>query len=166
MLPRVLHRTLSWASWIPSIRSQTVSLKCIVIFFCCLSSGLSSAIYSDQNMWISCPAYGTFFDPTTIIIFVEKYKTWISLQFFRPLVALCHTCSICFTQDMGQIFTTITYTQFWGGGGRLSPLGTSATNWPIVPDPDNDDDECGAVGGMRVSRGNQSTRKKTCPSAT
>jgi hypothetical protein len=36
------------------------------------------------------------------------------------------------------------------GGVRLSPLGTSATNWPIVPAPD--DDECGAVGGMRIGR--------------
>jgi hypothetical protein len=34
------------------------------------------------------------------------------------------------------------------GGVRLSPLGTSATNWPIVPAPD--DGDCGAVGGMRI----------------
>jgi hypothetical protein len=26
-------------------------------------------------------------------------------------------------------------------GVRLSPLGTSATNWPIVPAPDDDDDD-------------------------
>jgi hypothetical protein len=26
---------------------------------------------------------------------------------------------------------------FLGGGVRLSPLGTSATNWPIVPAPDD-----------------------------
>jgi hypothetical protein len=31
------------------------------------------------------------------------------------------------------------------GGVRLNPLGTSATNWPIVPVP-----ECGAIGGMRM----------------
>jgi hypothetical protein len=47
-------------------------------------------------------------------------------------------------------------------GVRLSPLGTSATNWPIVPAPD-DSDEYGAVGGMRVGRGNRSTRKKRAP---
>jgi hypothetical protein len=29
-----------------------------------------------------------------------------------------------------------------------------------------DDDECGTVGGMRIGRENQSTRKKTCPNAT
>jgi hypothetical protein len=37
----------------------------------------------------------------------------------------------------------------------LSPLGTSATIWPIVPTPETDDDddddhERGAVGGMRI----------------
>jgi hypothetical protein len=33
--------------------------------------------------------------------------------------------------------------------------------WPIVPAPDDDDDdECGAVGGMRIGRGNRSTRRK------
>jgi hypothetical protein len=43
---------------------------------------------------------------------------------------------------------------------RLSPLGTSTTNWPIVPAPDDDDDdECGAVGGMRIGRGNRSKGK-------
>jgi hypothetical protein len=41
---------------------------------------------------------------------------------------------------------------------RLSPLDTSATNWPIVPAMD--DEECGAVGGMRIGRGNRSTRRK------
>jgi hypothetical protein len=34
---------------------------------------------------------------------------------------------------------------FWGWV-RLSPLGTAATNWPIVPPLMIDDDECGAVG--------------------
>jgi hypothetical protein len=42
-----------------------------------------------------------------------------------------------------------------GGGGdglRLSPLGTSATNWPIVPP--RMIDEYGAFGGLRIGRGN------------
>jgi hypothetical protein len=46
---------------------------------------------------------------------------------------------------------------------RLSP-GTAATVWPIVPAPDMiDDDDCGAVGGMRIGRGNRSTRRKPAP---
>jgi hypothetical protein len=48
------------------------------------------------------------------------------------------------------------------GGVRLSPLGTSATNWLIVPAPD-DRDECGAVGGMRIDRRNRSTPRKPVP---
>jgi hypothetical protein len=36
----------------------------------------------------------------------------------------------------------------------LGTLGTSATNWPTVPAPD---DKCGEVGGIRIGRGNLST---------
>jgi hypothetical protein len=46
---------------------------------------------------------------------------------------------------------------------RLSPLGTSATNWPIVPAPDDIDDERGAIGGMRIGRGNRDTWRKPAP---
>jgi hypothetical protein len=53
-------------------------------------------------------------------------------------------------------------TQILGAGVRLSPLGTSATNWPIVQDP-VDGDECGEVGGMRIGRGNRNTRRKPAP---
>jgi hypothetical protein len=38
---------------------------------------------------------------------------------------------------------------------------TGATKWPILPARD-DNDECGAVGGM-LGRGNRSTRRKTSP---
>jgi hypothetical protein len=48
---------------------------------------------------------------------------------------------------------------FLGVGWDLSQLGTSVTIWPIVPDRMTDG-ECGAVGGMRISRGNRSTRRK------
>jgi hypothetical protein len=44
----------------------------------------------------------------------------------------------------------------------LGPLGTAATNGPIVPAPDDYDD--GEFGGM-IGRGNRSTLWKTCPSA-
>jgi hypothetical protein len=44
---------------------------------------------------------------------------------------------------------------------KLGPLGTSATEWPIVPAPGNYDD--GKFGGMKSGRGNRSTRKKPAP---
>jgi hypothetical protein len=46
-----------------------------------------------------------------------------------------------------------------GGGVQLGPLGTTATNRPIVPAPGDYDDR--EIGGM-IGRGN----RKTCPSAT
>jgi hypothetical protein len=51
------------------------------------------------------------------------------------------------------------------GGVRLSPLGTSATNWPILPAPDD-------IWWMWNSRWNENWQvkpkysEKTCPSAT
>jgi hypothetical protein len=55
------------------------------------------------------------------------------------------------------------WTIFGVWGVRLSPLGTAATLWLFVPAPD---DDCGEFGGMRIDRGNRSTRRKPAPSAT
>jgi hypothetical protein len=47
-----------------------------------------------------------------------------------------------------------------GGGVQLGPLGTAATNRPIVPAPGDYDD--GEIGGM-IGKGNRSTRRKPAP---
>jgi hypothetical protein len=47
-----------------------------------------------------------------------------------------------------------------GGGVQLGPLGTAATNRPIVPARDDYDD--GEIGGM-IGRGNQSIQRKSAP---
>jgi hypothetical protein len=47
-----------------------------------------------------------------------------------------------------------------GGGVQLGPLGTAATNRPIVPAPGDYDD--GEIGGM-IGRGNRSTWRKNLP---
>jgi hypothetical protein len=43
--------------------------------------------------------------------------------------------------------------KFFSHGVKPSPFHTAATVWPILPAPD-DDDDCGAIGGMRIGRGN------------
>jgi hypothetical protein len=43
----------------------------------------------------------------------------------------------------------------------LGPLGTAATNRPIVPAPGEYDD--GETGGMMIGKGNRSTRRKPAP---
>jgi hypothetical protein len=48
-----------------------------------------------------------------------------------------------------------------GGGVQLGPLGTAATNRPIVSAPGDYDD--GGIGGMMCGKGNQSTRRKPVP---
>jgi hypothetical protein len=43
----------------------------------------------------------------------------------------------------------------------VGPLGTSVTNWPIVPAPGDYED--GEFGGMMIGRGNRSIRRKPAP---
>jgi hypothetical protein len=50
-----------------------------------------------------------------------------------------------------------------GGGVQSVPLGTTATNRPIVPAAVDYDD--GKIGGIEVGRGNRSTRRKPAPVA-
>jgi hypothetical protein len=45
---------------------------------------------------------------------------------------------------------------------RLNPLGTSATVG-LLYQPRVIDDDYGAIGGMRIGRGNRSTRRKSAP---
>jgi hypothetical protein len=49
----------------------------------------------------------------------------------------------------------------WGGGVQMGPLGTSATEWLIVPASGDYDD--GEFGGMKIGRRNRSTRRKPTP---
>jgi hypothetical protein len=45
----------------------------------------------------------------------------------------------------------------------MSPLGTPTTEWPTAPTPGNCDN--GELGGMKIDRGNRSTRRKPGPAA-
>jgi hypothetical protein len=49
----------------------------------------------------------------------------------------------------------------WVVESKLGPLGTSATNWPIVPAPGDCEDA--EFGGMKIGRGNRSIRKTHAP---
>jgi hypothetical protein len=48
-------------------------------------------------------------------------------------------------------------------GVRLSPLGTAATIGLLYQPQMIDDGDCGAVDGMKIGRGNRSTRRKLAP---
>jgi hypothetical protein len=51
-------------------------------------------------------------------------------------------------------------------GVRLSPLGTAATTALLYQPQMMDDGDCGAVGRMKVGRGNRKYSVKTCPHTT
>jgi hypothetical protein len=48
-------------------------------------------------------------------------------------------------------------------GVGLSPLGTAATCGLLYKPQMIDEGDCGAIGGMKIGRGNQSTRRKPAP---
>jgi hypothetical protein len=60
------------------------------------------------------------------------------------------------SMSLSQLF--IFFNSHSGGvESKLGPLGTSATECPIVPAPGDYDD--GEFGGMKICRGNRSTRR-------
>jgi hypothetical protein len=48
-------------------------------------------------------------------------------------------------------------------GVRLSPLGSAATTGLLYQPQIIDDGNCGEIGGMKIGRGNRSTRRKPAP---
>jgi hypothetical protein len=68
-------------------------------------------------------------------------------------------------EDLGSLFLTSTYNGSlpgWVGVGGDSAFGTPATSEATVRASDN---EYGAVGGMRIDKGNRRTRKKPDPAS-
>jgi hypothetical protein len=49
------------------------------------------------------------------------------------------------------------------GGVGLSPLGTAATSGLLYKPQMIDEDDCGSTGGIKIGRGNRSTRRKPAP---
>jgi hypothetical protein len=66
-----------------------------------------------------------------------------------------------FRCKVGEVVPTLTFGIGGGGGVQLGPLGTVATNRPIVPAPGDYDD--GEIDGMMIGKGNRSTRRKHAP---
>jgi hypothetical protein len=52
---------------------------------------------------------------------------------------------------------------FFISGVGLSPLGTVAISGLLYKSQMTDEGDCGAIGGMKIGRGNQSTQRKPAP---
>jgi hypothetical protein len=57
---------------------------------------------------------------------------------------------------------TLLFFFYFLSGVRLSPLGTAATIGQLYQ-PRMIDGDCGAIGGMKIGRGNRGTRRKPAP---
>jgi hypothetical protein len=93
-----------------------------------------------ENSW---PHWDSNSDPSVVQPVASRYTDWaipapnLSVQFTIFLIGIV------------------------GGGVQLGPLGTAATNRPIVPAQGDCDD--GEIGGMMIGKGNRSTRRKPAP---
>jgi hypothetical protein len=87
----------------------------------------------------------------------------VTLTAKRPNVAVKWLAFLFLYREV-QDSTFFLYIFSWGGV-RLSPLGTSATNWPIVPGPD---DRWWVWSGRwnENLQGEPKYSEKTCPNAT
>jgi hypothetical protein len=88
------------------------------------------------------------------------YKCWFDHYTSVTVIALSHP------SHLGPGVSALQLPVFFLvslGGVRLSPLGTSATVGLLYQPRMIDNDDYGAVGGMRDGRGNRSTRRKPAP---
>jgi hypothetical protein len=63
-----------------------------------------------------------------------------------------------------QYFSQFSLSLFFFGGVRLSPPGTVANSGLLYKPQMIDEGDCGAIGGIKIGRGNRSTRRKPAPS--
>jgi hypothetical protein len=52
---------------------------------------------------------------------------------------------------------------YWWGGTNCKSLGTAATSGLLYKPQMIDEDDCGGIGGIKIGRGNRSTRRKPAP---
>jgi hypothetical protein len=94
-------------------------------------------------------------------IFVLLYLV-LSLRICGIIFPLCHTSSRHgLQQQVKPYFILFINSHIGGVESKLGPLGTSATNSPIVPVPGDCENE--EFCGMKIGRENRSIRKQPAP---
>jgi hypothetical protein len=96
------------------------------------------------------------------IVNTYKYITKVSTLVLIPPKAVCLHAYLQPVCIIPSAYRVIFFNfALWRVESKLSPLGTSATEWPIVPAPG--DYVEGVYGGIKIGRGNRSTRRKPAP---
>jgi hypothetical protein len=73
-------------------------------------------------------------------------------------------CGLIEVQQLRKTQSTFVLIRVVGGEVQMGPFGTAATDWPIVSAPSDYDDR--GFGGMKIGKGNRSTRRKPGASHT
>jgi hypothetical protein len=146
-----------WTQQVPSKRYRKNHPTCI--------SSISPSGYPSGNA-LDLYSGGSRFEsadtPAIVIVFTfssvppGKYRNNTSIR-PQSLPSSSFTVRCLPTGSVNCFFFLVSL-----GGVRLSPLGTWATTG-LLCQPRMIDDECGAVGGMRIGRENRSTRRKPAP---
>jgi hypothetical protein len=93
---------------------------------------------------------------------VHKNQTELCINFeAKEFQWKLNQCCYLLVQVVQSYFIFLLFISW--GGLRSSPLCMSATIWPVVPAPDDDDDEFGAVAGMRIGKENRNIGRKPAP---
>jgi hypothetical protein len=74
------------------------------------------------------------------------------------LVELAYISFSCYGAEKKRTFLFFYY--WWGG---TNSLGTAATSGLLYIPQMIDEDDCGGIGGIKIGRGNLSTRRKPAP---
>jgi hypothetical protein len=93
--------------------------------------------------------------------FQFKLNSLVSALCWFLLVGLCWVSFLYGSLMSSQWFLTFMFFFIkWGGAYVTRYCGHF---WPIVQPQMIDEGDCGAIGGMKIGRGNQSTRRKPAP---
>jgi hypothetical protein len=97
---------------------------------------------------------------------------------FCKYFQFCYVTEVCVAGPLGHLYFESVFCQALSSrtlqahfkhiiiiisGVRLSSLGTAATAGLLYQPQMIDEGDCGATGGMKVDRGNRSTRRKPAP---
>jgi hypothetical protein len=99
----------------------------------------------------------------TEIVWLNCRPTGLHMLKINGIIGTVTHCLIAKRKHVSTFFFFFFFFLDSLGGVRLSPLGTSAIVGLLYQPRMIDDDDYGAVGGMRIGSGNRSTRIKPAP---
>jgi hypothetical protein len=91
---------------------------------------------------------------------IPTNNLYVCLISFMRIV---HVQTISFHSSASSFSSELYFFVIILSGVRLSPLGTAATIGLLYPPQMIDDGDCGAIGRMKIGRGNSSSRRKPAP---